>query len=56
VASTLLIGAFMRWFGGYRWPIVAMVAIGMPVITFFMFEIWFLVPLPKGPLEAWLGY
>jgi hypothetical protein len=23
---------------------------------FFMFERWFLVPLPKGPLEAWLGY
>jgi hypothetical protein len=23
---------------------------------FLMFEKWFLVPLPKGPLEAWLGY
>ena len=25
-------------------------------LLFFMFEKWFLVPLPKGPLEAWLGY
>jgi hypothetical protein len=28
----------------------------VPVLTFFMFEIWFLVPLPKGPLENYLGY
>ena len=26
------------------------------VVTFVIFERWFLVPLPKGPLEAWLGY
>jgi hypothetical protein len=32
------------------------VAILVPIVLFFMFEKWFLVPLPKGPLEAWLGY
>jgi hypothetical protein len=26
------------------------------VVTFFVFETWFLVPMPKGPVEAWLGY
>jgi hypothetical protein len=26
------------------------------VATFFVFEVWFLVPLPKGPLETRLGY
>jgi hypothetical protein len=26
------------------------------VLTFLVFEKWFLVPMPKGPLEAWLGY
>ena len=26
------------------------------VFFFVMFEVWFLVPLPKGPLETWLGY
>jgi hypothetical protein len=56
VASALLIGAFMKWFGGYRWPMVLVVAILVPVLTFAMFEIWFLVPLPKGPLETMLGY
>jgi hypothetical protein len=32
------------------------VAVLVPLALFFMFERWFLVPLPKGPLEAMLGY
>lgn len=56
VASALLIAVFMRFFGNYNWVTVAAVAIAMPVVTFLMFEIWFLVPLPKGPLENYLGY
>jgi hypothetical protein len=28
----------------------------VPLTLFMMFERWFLVPLPKGPLEAWLGF
>ncbi|MBS0533335.1 MAG: tripartite tricarboxylate transporter TctB family protein [Proteobacteria bacterium] len=56
VASALLIALFMRWFGRYNWAIVAAVAIGLPIVTFITFEIWFLVPLPKGPLEAALGF
>ncbi len=56
VASALLVGLFMRWFGHYNWLIVAAVSITVPILTFLMFEIWFLVPLPKGPLETLLGY
>lgn len=56
VSSALLIGLFMKWLGKYSWPVVAAVSILVPVATFFMFEIWFLVPLPKGPLETALGY
>jgi putative tricarboxylic transport membrane protein len=26
----------------------------MPIVTYFIFERWFLVPLPKGPVEEWL--
>jgi hypothetical protein len=26
------------------------------VVAFVVFDQWFLVPMPKGPLEAWLGY
>jgi hypothetical protein len=24
-------------------------------VFFVLFEVWFKLPLPKGPLEAWLG-
>jgi hypothetical protein len=32
------------------------VSVLVPLALFFTFEKWFLVPLPKGPLELWLGY
>jgi hypothetical protein len=56
VSSALLIIAFMRWFGRYSWLMSIGVAIVVMVLTFLMFEVWFLVPLPKGPLESYLGY
>lgn len=56
VSSALLIAVFMRWFGRYGWPVVIAISIIVPILTFVTFEIWFLVPLPKGPLENWLGY
>jgi hypothetical protein len=55
-ASALLIGFFMRWFGHYSWIVSSAIAVLVPILTFLMFEIWFLVPLPKGPLEIMLGY
>jgi hypothetical protein len=55
LASMIFIAWFMRWLGKYSWLTVAAVAIGMPVVTYLIFERWFLVPLPKGPVEEWLG-
>jgi putative tricarboxylic transport membrane protein len=55
VASIIFIGWFMRWLGKYSWLTVIAVALGMPIVTYFIFERWFLVPLPKGPIEEWLG-
>ncbi len=55
LASMVFIAWFMRWLGKYPWLTVLAVAIGMPVITYFIFERWFMVPLPKGPIEEWLG-
>jgi putative tricarboxylic transport membrane protein len=55
VASIIFIGWFMRWLGGYRWLPTVAVAFGMPIVTYLVFERWFLVPLPKGPIEEWLG-
>jgi hypothetical protein len=55
VSGTLFIALFMRWLGKYAWWKVALVSIGNSVVFYLIFEVWFLVPLPKGPLEALLG-
>ena len=55
VSGAIFIAFFMRWLGKYPWWKVALVSIGNSVVFFLIFEIWFLVPLPKGPLEALLG-
>jgi len=56
VASFLFIGFFMRWLGKYAWWKVAAVSAGAVLAFFLIFERWFLVPLPKGPLERLLGF
>jgi putative tricarboxylic transport membrane protein len=56
LASALYIGAFMAWLGRYPLWKIAPVSVAVPVAFFLMFEIWFLVPLPKGPIEGFLGY
>jgi hypothetical protein len=55
VSSVLLIAGFMIWLGNYGLPKALAVAIGVPAVTYLMFEKWFLVPLPKGPIENLLG-
>ena len=56
VASALYMAAYMRGVGRHRWGTIAGLSIAIPVITFVVFERWFLVPMPKGPLETWLGF
>jgi len=51
VSSLLLIAAFMMWFGRYGIGLSAAVSVGVVVAVYLMFEKWFLVPLPKGPIE-----
>jgi putative tricarboxylic transport membrane protein len=55
VASTALIAWFMVRHGKYRALPSAAVSIGVPLVCFLVFERWFLVQLPKGPLEAAFG-
>ena len=56
VASALLIGLFMVWLGKYRAVVAIPIAIAVPIFFFVIFERWFLVPLPKGPIEKLLGF
>jgi hypothetical protein len=53
-ASALFIGFFMRWLGRYAWWKAAAVSVGTVVVFYLVFEIWFKVPLPKGPIESLL--
>jgi hypothetical protein len=56
VASAVFIGGFMRAMDKFSWRKIILISIGVSVSLFWMFEIWFMVPLPKGPLESLLGY
>jgi hypothetical protein len=55
VSAVLFIALFMRWLGKYPWWKVAAVSLGNSIVFFLIFERWFLVPLPKGPVETLLG-
>lgn len=55
VPSVMLIVLFMIWLGHYGWPLSLAVAFGVPAFFYITLERWFLIPLPKGPIEAMLG-
>jgi hypothetical protein len=56
LASALLIMFFMRAHGRFRLLTCLGIAVSLMVGLFALFELWFLVPLPKGPIETALGF
>ena len=56
VASAIFIACFMRAIDKYSWPKTLAVSVGLNATLFWLFELQFLVPLPKGPLETYFGY
>lgn len=56
VASLIFIAVFMRWQGKFSFMKSGLTSLIVVIVLFAMFEIWFKVPLIKGPLEAALGY
>jgi len=56
VSSALFIALFMKIAGKYSWIRSIAVGVGVSVSAFVMFEIWFKIPLPKGPIENLIGY
>lgn len=56
VASAIFIVAFMAVVNTARWWSIALTAVLVPLVCFWVFELQFRVPLPKGPLETALGY
>ena len=55
VATAVYLGGVMRVQGRYRWLFCIAVAFGTAVFFYLVLEVWFKVPLLKGPLEALLG-
>lgn len=56
VAGGLYTVLYMRFGGRHSWALSVALPIVVLLLFFLVFEKWFLVPLPKGPLENWLGY
>jgi hypothetical protein len=56
VSSALFLTGFMRVQGKYSWSRALPLGLGVPLLMFAAFELGFGLPLPKGPLESWLGY
>ena len=54
-SAVMFIGFFMRWLGKYAWWKVAVVSVLTVAVFYVVFEMWFKVPLPKGPVESLLG-
>ena len=55
VATALYLGIVMRVQGGYRLVTAIAAAVATSVFFYVVLEMWFRVPLLKGPLEAALG-
>ncbi len=56
VSAAVYIASFMIYMGRYNWLISAGIGLAVVTVLFLMFEVWFLVPLPKGPIEDFFGY
>lgn len=56
LASAALVAWFMLRLGGFTWRSAIPAGVATALVAFVVFELWFLVALPKGPLEDYLGY
>jgi hypothetical protein len=56
VSSAIFILLFMKLAGHYSWLRGVAVGAGVSMAAFVLFEIWFKIPLPKGPVEGWFGF
>lgn len=56
VASFALVAGFMRVVGGIAWWKSLVTALVFALVVFLTFEVAFNVIMPKGPLEAALGF
>jgi hypothetical protein len=54
IGGGLYLAGYMIFVGRFRWPAVVLVSVLVPLALFFIFERWFLLPMPKGRLLEYL--
>ena len=55
VNTALYLAFYIRWVGRHPWPLVLAVSIGLPLGSYFLFDKWFMIPMPKGLWGEHLG-
>lgn len=50
IMTALYMGFFSAWYGRYRWYVVLVAAVVLPVVLYFTFERGFRIALPKSAL------
>lgn len=56
VAAGLYMAFYMRLIGKHRWSTVLMISIVLPAGFYYVFDKLFLIPMPRGNLQAILGF
>lgn len=56
LAGGLFLGFYMRWIGRHHWGLVLAFSIALPVVSYFVFDKFFALPLPRGILGKYLPY
>jgi hypothetical protein len=56
VAAALYMGVYMRWIGRHRWTTVLALSIGLPALSYLVFEKIFLIPMPAGSLRDFFPF
>jgi hypothetical protein len=54
-AAALYIAFYMRWIGRHHWLLVLAVSLCIPLGSYFLFDKWFLIPMPKGWWGEYFG-
>lgn len=56
IGGGLYLAGYMRLVGRFRWVPILLISVLVPVALFFIFEKWFLLPLPMGAFLEYLLY
>lgn len=56
VTALLYLSLYIWWTGKKQWWVNLSISVLFPLAIYFIFEKWFLIPLPKGIVEPYLPF